>query len=126
MSIEPRTVTLTTADRGDVTLPEPAWCSGHAQHDPLTESVDLVHSGPEISLTFRNTELLAAGLVQHPHAAIDATPELGSRATGVSVYPLGETLGPIALYELAAGLDRYADHLRDLADQLDTITGGDR
>ncbi|MEV5792650.1 hypothetical protein [Streptomyces sp. NPDC052192] len=117
-----RTVTLTTADRGDVTLPDPAWCSGHTHHDPLTLAADLVHSGPETSLTFRNTELFAAGLVQHPRAAIDATPELGSRATGVTVYPLGETLGPITLYELAAALDGYADRLRDLADQLAALT----
>ncbi|MGW3846869.1 DUF6907 domain-containing protein [Streptomyces fagopyri] len=124
MSTEPRTVTLATVDHGDVTIPCPAWCAGHSHHDPHTEYVDIIHSSPEITLTFRHAVLLAAGLVQSPHADVDATPSLGGRATGVSVHPLGDTLNPVQLYELAGALDAYADRLRDLADQLDAIRGG--
>jgi hypothetical protein len=127
VSTEPRTVTLATIDRGPVTIPEPSWCQGHSHHDPETEYVDVIHGSPEISLTFHSAVLLAAGLVQSPHASVDATPGLGGPTPGVSVHPLGETLGPVDLYELAAALDSYADRLRDLADQLDTIlTGGGR
>ncbi|MFE2684009.1 DUF6907 domain-containing protein [Streptomyces mirabilis] len=126
MSAEPRTVTITTIDRGDVAIPCPAWCAGHAHHDPETEYADIIHSGPESTLTFGYTTLLTAGLVQSPHAT-DATPGLGGRTPGVSVHPLGKTLGPVGLYELAAALDTYADHIRDLADQLDTLlAGGDQ
>ncbi|MCT9009994.1 DUF6907 domain-containing protein [Streptomyces rhizosphaerihabitans] len=123
MSTEPRTVTLATADRGTVTIPEPAWCAGHSPHDPETEYVDIIHSGPETSLTFRSVVLLAAGLVQSPHASPSA-PHLGGRTPGVSVHPVGRTLGPVDLYELAAVLDTYADALRDLGDQLDALRGG--
>ncbi|WP_328757446.1 DUF6907 domain-containing protein [Streptomyces sp. NBC_00271] len=127
MSTEPRTVTLATIDRGDVTIPCPAWCAGHAHHDPETEYADIIHSGPETIVTFRYTTLLTANLVQSPHASEDATPGLGGRTPGVSVHPLGETLDPVGLYELAAALDTYADHIRDLADQLDTLlSGGDQ
>ncbi|MGW6263649.1 DUF6907 domain-containing protein [Streptomyces sp. NPDC055085] len=116
-----RVVTLLTADRGPVTIPEPAWCLGHAHHDPLTEHADLIHSSPETGLIFRHSVLLAACLVQSPHADVSATPGLGGRTPGVSVHPLGETLNPVQLYELASAIDRYADVLRDLGDQLDVI-----
>lgn len=124
MSTEPRTVTLATIDRGPVTILCPAWCSGHTHHDPQTQYADIIHSAPETSLTFRYTTLLAAGLVQSPHASEDTAPGLGGPTPGVSVHPLGETLDPVGLYELAAALDTYADHIRDLADKLDTLLAG--
>ncbi|AVH57795.1 MULTISPECIES: DUF6907 domain-containing protein [Streptomyces] len=119
----PRTVTLATVDRGNVTIPEPAWCSGHSHHDPLTEYADIIHSSPEHTLNFRYVVLLAAGLVQSPHATT-ASPGLGGPTPGVSVHPLGETLDPTGLYSLAAALDAYSDQLRTLADQLDAILDG--
>ncbi|MFI0964624.1 DUF6907 domain-containing protein [Streptomyces sp. NPDC021080] len=123
MSTEPRTVTLATADHGNVTVPEPSWCAGHAHHDPETLRVDLIHAGPAVDLVHRGRTLLSAELVQSPHAG-PASPYLGGRTPGVSVYPLGQTLDPTGLYCLAADLDRYADQLRDLADQLAAALGG--
>jgi hypothetical protein len=124
VSSEPRTITLPTEDHGDVTLPCPAWCIGHADHRPDSYRADILHKGPDITLTFRAAEVITAGLTQSPYAT-PGTPELGGQTVGVSVYPPGRTLAPVGLYELAAFLDSYADRLRDLADQLDTIlTGG--
>lgn len=115
-----RTVTLATEDHGDVTLPEPSWCAGHTHHDPQSVRADLIHSGPEVQLNFRYDTLLSASLVQSPYAG-DATPGRGGRTPGVSVFPLGDTLDPEQLYDLAARLDGYADQLRGLADRLATI-----
>ncbi|MEV6803164.1 hypothetical protein [Streptomyces sp. NPDC051132] len=120
MTTEPRTITLATTDCGTVTIPEPAWCIGHQDHDPVTQYVDIIHSGPDTTLTFRHTELLSAALVQSPHATLN-TPGLGGTTPGVSVFQLGETLDPTNLYSLAAALDVYADQLRDQADQLTAI-----
>ncbi|MFE2530442.1 DUF6907 domain-containing protein [Streptomyces sp. NPDC059371] len=119
----PRTVTLATSDHGDVTLPEPWWCSGHSHHDPLSLRADLIHAGPTRDLVHRSQTLLSVEIVQSPYAD-SSDPHLGGRTPGVSVHPLGETLNPVELYTLAADLDRYADVLRDLADRLDTIRGG--
>lgn len=123
MSAEPRTITLATEDHGDVTLPEPSWCVGHADHRPDTARADILHSGPDTVLAFHGAELFTAGLVQSPYAT-SSDPELGSRTPGVSVYPPARTLTPVSLYSLAAALDGYADQLRGLADQLDAILAG--
>ncbi|MEU9245708.1 hypothetical protein [Streptomyces sp. NPDC048385] len=125
MSTEPRTVTLATSDHGDVTLPEPAWCTGHTHHDPEMLRVDLIHTGPLVECVYLGRDLLAAEVVQSPYATPSA-PESGGRTAGVSVFPLGKTLSPVQLYDLAAALDTYADRLRDMADQLTQIlTGGE-
>lgn len=120
---EPRTVTLRTADHGDVTIPEPSWCSGHSHHDPESLRVDLIHSGPTRSCNHGGFPLLSAEIVQSPYAS-PSDPHLGGRTPGVSIHPLGETLNPTELYTLAADLDRYADVLRDLADKLTSINSG--
>lgn len=126
MTTEPRTVTLPTEDHGAVTLQEPSWCVGHAHHDPESARADILHKGPDTVLAFRGAELFTACLVQSPYAT-SSDPELGGRTTGVSVYPPARTLTPVSLYDLAAALDRYADQLRDLADQLTVIlAGGDQ
>ena len=121
---EPRTVTLPTVDHGNVTLPEPSWCAGHAHHDPETARVDLIHAGPVIDCTHLGTELFSAELVQAPYATAGTPQHLGGRTAGVSVHPLGRTLTPTEVYSLAARLDAYSDQLRDLADQLTPILGG--
>ncbi len=121
---EPRTVTLATADHGDVTIPCPSWCAGHQLHDPESLRVDLVHAGPAVDLVHLGSTLLSAELVQSPFAESN-TPLLGGRTPGVSVWPLGKTLDPTQLYALAADLDTYADQLRALADQLGAVLGGE-
>ncbi|MEV6752363.1 hypothetical protein [Streptomyces sp. NPDC051214] len=126
MSAEPRTVTLVTVDRGPVTIPEPAWCAGHSHHDPRTTYAEIIHSGPDIALTFRNATLLTASIVQSPHASRSEY-RLGGRIEGASVFPLGETLDPMGLYDLAADLVSYAAGLRRLAVELNEIfLGGER
>lgn len=121
MNATPRTITLPTADHGDVTLTCPAWCSGHADHRPDSYRADILHSGPDVALTFHGHDIGDASLVESPFA------EVLPRTTGVSVSLLSQTLDPVQLYDLAATLDRHADQLRDLADQLHALlTGGDR
>ncbi|MFD0434768.1 DUF6907 domain-containing protein [Streptomyces chartreusis] len=119
MSSEP-TITLATSDHGNITLPEPSWCAGHTHHDPETLRADLDHSGPAVQLNHRYTTLLSACLTQSAYTA-DAASVLGGRTPGVSVWPLGDTLNPSQLYDLAARLDAYADQLRALGDQLGAI-----
>lgn len=121
---EPSAVTLPTADHGDVTLPEPTWCAGHAHHDPESERADLMHAGPAVDLTHLGDTLFSAELVQSPYAE-STNPLLGGRTPGVSVHPLGATLDPVQLYSLAADLDTYADRLREIADHLATILDGE-
>lgn len=41
------TVTLQTLDHGDVTVVEPAWCTGHDQ-DTVGRLADITHDGPHI------------------------------------------------------------------------------
>jgi hypothetical protein len=120
---EPRLITLPTSDHGPVALPCPAWCAGHAHHDPETLRVDLVHAGPAVDCTHLGANLFSAEIVQSPFAEA-SSPLLGGRTPGVSVYPLGSTLDPVALYGLAAALDRYADRLRGLGDQLAALLDG--
>ncbi|MDX3315186.1 hypothetical protein P1S61_40315 [Streptomyces sp. ME08-AFT2] len=120
---EPRTVTLPTADAGDVVLTEPSWCAGHQLHDPETLRVDITHAGPSVDCSHLGADLFSAELVQSPHSE-STNPLLGGRTPGVSVWPIGRTLDPVQLYSLAADLDRYADQLRGLADQLATVLDG--
>ncbi|MFG2948186.1 DUF6907 domain-containing protein [Streptomyces adustus] len=120
---EPRTVTLPTADHGDVTIPEPAWCIGHVS-TPGDLRVDIIHSGPDVVLSFHGRDITEACLTQSPFASPSA-PRLGGRTPGVSVTALALTLDPAGVYELAAAFDRYADGLRDLADQLAAVLAGD-
>jgi hypothetical protein len=117
VNTEPRTITLPTADYGDVTLPEPAWCVGH-ESVPGDMRADILHQGPDVELVFRGHVIDTAGLVESPFA------ELPGGGLGVSVGLLGKTLDPVALYDFAAALDAHADQLRGLADQLDTLLGG--
>lgn len=122
---QPSTVTLPTSDFGDVTVPEPSWCAGHTHHDPEQQRADLMHCGPTIECAYLGRTLFAAEIVQSPFAS-PGKHKYGGRIEGVSVHPVGLTLDPTGLYSLAAVLDGYADQLRDLADQLTRIYGGDR
>ncbi|OQR64761.1 hypothetical protein B6E66_07325 [Streptomyces maremycinicus] len=117
MSTEPRTVTLATLDHGDVTLPEPAWCRGHAGHRPDSYRVDLTHYGTEERLIHDGQALFVVMLAQTPFS------ENATHGTEVYLEQSGDTgsFDPVGLYELAATLEGHADRLRDLADQLDRI-----
>ncbi|KUN95398.1 DUF6907 domain-containing protein [Streptomyces caeruleatus] len=118
-----RSITLPTLDHGDVVLAEPSWCAGHADHRPDTARVEILHCGPDVELTFRGRTVMDASLVQSPFTT-NNVPELDTPTPGISVGPIGRTLDPASVYELAAALDGYADRLRDLADQLARILAG--
>ncbi|MFF7763153.1 DUF6907 domain-containing protein [Streptomyces griseorubiginosus] len=120
---EPRTVTLPTEDHGDVTLPEPAWCVGHADHRPESYRTDLTHYGPEHRLTYNGEPLFVLMLAQSPLS------ERASRTVEAYVEESGFTgsLDPAGLYDLAAALDSAADQMRAFADQLTAVLAeGDR
>ena len=120
MSTGPRTITLPTADHGPVTLSEPRWCRGHADHRPDTYLTDLTHYGHEHRLTFNGQELFRIMLTQTPCA------ERMSREACAYVEEAGYTgsLDPAGLYDLAAALDGAADNMREFADRLAVILDG--
>ncbi|TXS30743.1 hypothetical protein EAO71_20330 [Streptomyces sp. ms191] len=111
-----RTVTLPTTDHGDVTVPEPRWCTGHAVHR-VGDRTGINHTGPEHRFAFGDSVLMIAMLSQYPCA------EHASRDTGVYVEQTGyaATLDPTRLRHLAAALTVHAMHLRTLAEQLAAI-----
>ncbi|MHC3391316.1 DUF6907 domain-containing protein [Streptomyces lavendulocolor] len=116
----PRTVTVPTLDHGTITIPEPAWCTGHTGHQPGYR-VDITHTGPEHPFAFEDQVLLVAMLTQAPF-----TPT-GSQETGLYVEQTGHarTLDPAGLTRLAAAFVIYATHLRTLERQLSTIKAGE-
>lgn len=114
---ELRTVTLATADHGDVTLPEPSWCIGH-ETVPGDMRVDILHQGPDVELVFRGCVVGTASLVQSPYA------ERLGRDIGVSISLLGETYDPQGVDDFAAALIEHAAGLRHLARQLAAILAG--
>ncbi|MFE7803998.1 DUF6907 domain-containing protein [Streptomyces sp. NPDC057430] len=115
-----RTVTLPTIDHGDITLPEPAWCTGHADHIPGYR-VDLAHTGPEHHFAFEGEQLLVAMLTQYPLSdALSTDVGLFVEQTGYA-----RTLDPVRLRMLAAALTVHAMHLRTLADELAAIHGNE-
>ncbi|MFG3189269.1 DUF6907 domain-containing protein [Streptomyces omiyaensis] len=109
-----RPITLPTLDHGPVTLPEPGWCLGHADHAPC-HRVDLTHTGAEHRLAFGGDDLLVAAFTMDPHST---DPE--RRRTGLYVEQTGwaATLDTDGIRRLAATLTVHAMHLRQLADQL--------
>ncbi|MFD5661003.1 DUF6907 domain-containing protein [Streptomyces hirsutus] len=117
---ELRTVALPTVDHGDMTLPEPSWCLGHHNHQPTDQRADILHRGPDVTLTFRGRHITDAGLVQSLFSTVDVL-GLCSSTPGVSVSIIAWTLDARGIYELAAALDTYADRLRTLADRLRTL-----
>jgi hypothetical protein len=115
-----RTVTLPTSDHGDVTLPEPAWCVGHADHQPGYRA-DILHLGSKRWLGYNGQPIGSARIFQGPCAA------RASREVEVSVvlsYEPPRGLDPAELYDLAAALESAADQLRDIADELTAIRAG--
>ncbi|MFG2473564.1 DUF6907 domain-containing protein [Streptomyces fagopyri] len=120
---EPRTVTLPTADRGEVTLPEPDWCRGHADHRPDTQRADITHNTHDIHLGTRDRAIGTAVLSQAPCSEHSTRGIYAFVGLAFESGPGGHT--PVALHDLAASLDTAADQLRDLADQLTTLTSNE-
>ncbi|MFH9728326.1 DUF6907 domain-containing protein [Streptomyces sp. NPDC017254] len=112
-----RPITLPTLDHGNVTLPEPGWCTGHSGRTPGYR-IDVTHTGAEHAFAFAGDTLLVAMLSQDPFV-----PDPDRRRTGLYVEQTGysATLDPTDVRQLAATLTVHAIHLRTLADQLAAI-----
>lgn len=121
MNRKPSTVTLTTLDHGDVTLPEPEWCAGHDTYEPV-HRCDILHVSPATTLAAHGWELGDAQIYQAPCAGV------GTREMRASVHldsepsPNGYTNED--LHSLAAALDAAAEQLRAFADRYATILAG--
>ncbi|GAA2987555.1 DUF6907 domain-containing protein [Streptomyces fulvorobeus] len=115
-----RTVTVHTLDRGDVTIPEPAWCTGHDGKVPQL-LCDTGHLGTAHRAEFGGDELAYAALVQDPFV------EHSDRSVGalVEMGHLARALTPAELDGLAAVLVDYAGTLRRLARQLSALKAGE-
>ncbi|WP_326583322.1 hypothetical protein OG889_32735 [Streptomyces sp. NBC_00481] len=119
-----RTVTLLTIDHGSVTLPEPSWCTGHADHRPDTHRADILHTGPTHRLTHNGQPLGRALIFQAPCSELTTS---AVQASVVLDFEPHRGFDAVGLYDLAASLDAAADRLRGLADQLHAVlAGGDR
>ncbi|MFE6817080.1 DUF6907 domain-containing protein [Streptomyces sp. NPDC057677] len=116
-------ITLPTTDHGDVTLSEPGWCTGHANHIPGYR-VDLTHTGTVHDLTFEGATILDAMFSQFPHSTDpEGRPDPARCRTGLYIAQVGysATLNPAEVRQFAATLTVHAMHLRTLADQLEAI-----
>ncbi|MFJ6437745.1 DUF6907 domain-containing protein [Streptomyces sp. NPDC091416] len=104
-----RTVTVPTLDCGDVTVPEPAWCTGHADQ-PVNALCDLGHRGPEHHIGTDEHPVFVAQLSQYPHGS-------GPRDIHLYVETVAEaaSLAPEGVEALAAVLAEAAAQLRPLA-----------
>ncbi|MEV6116611.1 hypothetical protein AB0L59_30090 [Streptomyces sp. NPDC052109] len=116
MSTEPRTVTVHTLDHGNVTVPEPAWCTG--RHEQDVDRADLTHYGPELRLHFRGEHLWTAMLAQAPYSP-SPLPSVYVEQTGYTA-----TLDPAGLRELADAEQAHAGYLRRLARDLEALQDG--
>ncbi|MEU0716817.1 hypothetical protein ABZ498_06500 [Streptomyces lavendulocolor] len=116
----PRTISVPTLDHGPIPISEPAWCTGHTDHQPGYR-VDLTHTGLEHPFAFEGEVLLVAMLTQAPFT------ETGSPETGLYIEQTGyaRTLDPTELTRLAAAFVVYATHLRTLERQLSAIKAGE-
>jgi hypothetical protein len=73
------TVTLQTRDRGEVTVPEPAWCLGHDGED-VSFLADLTHNGahataPLVTAKYGPSKIMNAYISHAPHAQMRPEPK---------------------------------------------------
>ncbi|MER6557212.1 hypothetical protein ABT300_05505 [Streptomyces sp. NPDC001027] len=121
MSTQPQpTVTLDTEDFGPITLPEPSWCRGHADHRPDAFRSDVTHYSAETVLAYQGSELFRVMVTESPYAT---RPEHRRVCAYLEQGDYTGDFTPAGLYDLAATLDAHADRLRDYADQLARILG---
>ncbi|MFJ9217866.1 DUF6907 domain-containing protein [Streptomyces sp. NPDC102383] len=120
-----RTVTLTTLDHGEITLPEPSWCAGH--EDVPQYRTDVAHEGREQPLYLPTPDgpavLLTVALEQRPYTAtaLGTSPFVNVGFSG-DWHPTG----PAGLDAMASALVDQAAVLRAFARQLSAALGGER
>ncbi|MFF4428287.1 DUF6907 domain-containing protein [Streptomyces sp. NPDC001513] len=116
--IRARTVTVHTLDQGAVTVPEPIWCTGHADL-PTGYRDDIHHSGPEKVVDYEGQAVLSAELVEYPFGMRPIPPSVY-----VDILIPSTTLDSAALEGLAAILTEQAAELRRLALRLAVLRAG--
>lgn len=108
-----RTITVSTLDAGDVTLTEPAWCTGITHEHPVHRT-DICHQGPDTTITVGTDHgprpLITLFLAQHPFAERKPTWPHGGRVH-VAAHLLD---GDHYSYDVA-GLDQLATDMHDVA-----------
>jgi hypothetical protein len=120
----PRTVTVSTLDHGDITIPEPDWCTGF--HPAGLQRIDIAHQGPENFLNLPTPRgvvpLLSFGLEQRPF-----TERWPGRGLFINV-DLTDDWCPMQSGDLdraAAALVDYAAKLRHAARELAVLKAGE-
>lgn len=73
-----RSVILDTVDRGEVTVPEPAWCIGH-DNERVGHFTDITHNGPfitadAVTAQYGHAQIMEARITQAPHGTIRPEP----------------------------------------------------
>ncbi|MEU3982532.1 hypothetical protein AB0F77_20960 [Streptomyces sp. NPDC026672] len=123
MSSEPRTITLSTVDHGDVTFTCPPWCT--AAHESGGYRIDITHTSDDQTLTLptrrAHAELLTLGLEVRPY--VDRWP--GTRpfvsiGFGGDYYPTRLA----GLESMAIELERHAEVVREYARTLALLLAG--
>jgi hypothetical protein len=112
------TVTLLTLDHGEITIPEPAWCTGH-DGEQIVQRVDVTHVGRTVAAQLETDagtiEFLPARISWGPFAELRPEP-----------FPLADVedfpaMDPAQLRELAAEVGLHAGRLYRLSNELDRL-----
>lgn len=118
------TVTLDTLDRGEVTVDEPAWCTGH-DGETVGYLADVTHNGPEttapiVTAKYGPSHILTMRVSHAPHAETQPEP---SPLLAVELDGHGD-LDPADAHNLARALRLAATRVDRAAVQLERLRGG--
>lgn len=118
------TVTLDTVDRGEVTVDEPAWCTGH-DGETVGHFTDITHNGPEITAPvvtakYGPSQILTMRVSHAPHLVERPEP---FPLLAVELDGHGD-LDPADGHSLARALRLAANRVDRAAVQLDRIRRG--
>ncbi|MFJ8349753.1 DUF6907 domain-containing protein [Streptomyces sp. NPDC094153] len=107
----PRTTVVEVLVVKALQVDEPEWCMGHGE-DGAHFKADILHRGPDVTLTYDGREVSVASLVQAPYS------QQSSTLPGIAVSLLAQTLDPAGARAFADALTAHAQQLHDLADEL--------
>lgn len=118
------TVTLSTLDRGEVTVGEPDWCAGH-DGEPVGTWAEISHDGPQITSVVESEDLgpvplLRANLTHAPHLELQPEPHPVAYVEGLEAASFDAD----GLRALVAGGRAYLDRIEAMASELDALTEG--
>ncbi|MCT9078816.1 DUF6907 domain-containing protein [Streptomyces fulvoviolaceus] len=110
------TVTLQTLDRGEVTVPEPAWCKGHEGElvGPLSQ---VTHDGSDITADVDGLPLVRANLTHAPYLELEPEPHPLVYVEGLEAASFDAD----GLRQVVAEGRAFLDRLEALAGQLDAL-----